>query len=173
MVDHLGASRYDGAEGFRTHDRSIIPTARLAHGRRLYRVVMDTTFLAWFAAVLFGCIAALQFALAAGAPLGHVVYGGRKALPDNRLPRPLRIASAFAGLVLLGFAWIVLARAGVVSTAFSDMAIKVAAWIVVVYMAFNTAANLMGEHWFERWVLGGVTAVLVVVCAIVAAAGPS
>jgi hypothetical protein len=33
--------------------------------------------------------------------------------------------------------------------------------------------NLMGTHWIEKHVLGGITLVLVVLCAIVAAVGPS
>lgn len=132
---------------------------------------MDTTILAWFAAILFAVLAVFQLALAAGAPFGNVVYGGRKALPDNRLPRGLRIASVFASLILLGFAWIMLARAGAISTQVSETVIAIASWFVVAYMALNTAGNLMAAHWFERWVMGGITALLVVVCAIVAAAG--
>ncbi len=132
---------------------------------------MDTTVLAWFAAVLFVALAVFQLALATGAPLGHLVYGGRRAETDHRLPRNLRIVSLFASLVLLAFAWIMLARAGVVETNVSDTVLTVAAWMVVAFLALNTAGNLAAQHWFEKWVMGGMTALLVIVCSVVAATG--
>ena len=134
---------------------------------------MDVGVLATIAAVLFGMLALFQVALALGAPLGGVVYGGRVAGRGESLPGPWRIASAVAAFVLVGFAWVILARAAIVETDLGSTAITVLAWMVVAYMAINTAMNLASRDPIERYLLGGVAAVLVVVCAIVAAAGPS
>jgi hypothetical protein len=46
-------------------------------------------------------------------------------------------------------------------------------WVIVAFMAINTPMNLLGKHWIERYVFGAITVVLVVLCAIVAVAGPS
>jgi len=134
---------------------------------------MDIETIAVIAAVLFGLLAALQMALALGAPLGNIVYGGRVASAGDALPGPWRIASGAAALVLVGFAWIILARGGVLTTSVSSTVVTVLAWMVVAYMAINTAMNLASRDRIERYLLGGVTAVLVVLCAIVAAAGPT
>lgn len=134
---------------------------------------MDIETIAVIAAVLFGLLAALQMALAFGAPLGNIVYGGRVVSAGGVLPGPWRIASGAAALVLVGFAWIILARAGVLTTSVSSTVVTVLAWMVVAYMAINTAMNLASRDRIERYLLGGVTAVLVVLCAIVAAAGPT
>lgn len=134
---------------------------------------MSVETLAWLAAGLFGAMALFQAALALGAPLGAHVYGGRVVGEDGRLPAKWRVASGAAALILLGFAWVILARAGVIDTDTSETLLTVLAWMVVAYMALNTAGNFAGKSPIERWVFGTITLVLVVVCAIVAAAGPS
>lgn len=134
---------------------------------------MDVGTLATLAAILFGALALFQVALALGAPFGGVVYGGRVAARGESLPGAWRIASAVAALVLVGFAWVILARGGVVETGLGSTSITVLAWMVVAYMAINTAMNVASRDPIERYLLGGVTVVLVVVCAVVAAAGPS
>ena len=134
---------------------------------------MDIETIALIAAVLFGLLAALQVALALGAPLGHIVYGGRVASAGEPLPGAWRVASGAAALVLVGFAWIILARGGVLTTGVSSTVVTVLAWMVVAYMAINTAMNLASRDPIERYLLGGATAVLVGLCAIVAAAGPT
>ena len=134
---------------------------------------MNVEAIAWVAATLFGLLALFQVALALGAPLGAYVYGGRIALDDGRLPTKWRVASAAAALILLGFAWVILARAGVIGTSLDETLLLVLSWMVVAYMALNTAGNLTGKTNIERYVFGGITMVLVVLCAIVAAAGPA
>ena len=134
---------------------------------------MNVEAVAWVAATLFGLLALFQVALALGAPLGAYVYGGRVALDDGRLPTKWRVASAAASLILLGFAWVILARAGVIETSLDETLLLVLSWMVVAYMALNTAGNLAGKTNIERYVFGGITMVLVVLCAIVAAAGPA
>ena len=134
---------------------------------------MDIETIAVIAAVLFGLLAALQVALALGAPLGHIVYGGRVASAGEALPVPWRVASGAAALALVGFGWVILARGGVITTGVSSTVVTVLSWMVVAYMAINTAMNLASRDPIERYLFGGVTATLVVVCSIVAAAGPT
>jgi len=66
----------------------------------LPRVVEAAAVVAY---VLLGALAVLQIALAAGAPLGHLAWGGKYRV----LPRGLRIASAVSVLVYALFAWII------------------------------------------------------------------
>lgn len=134
---------------------------------------MDIVVVAWIAALLFAALAVFQVALVLGAPFGAVVYGGRKAGPDGKLVGAWRWMSAAAAAILILFALIILARAGAIETSISSTVLTVASWFVVAYMALNTAANLMSVNKVERWVMGSITVVLVVLCAIVAAAGPA
>ena len=129
--------------------------------------------LAIIAALLFGIMAVIQIALALGAPWGAVVYGGRAAKEDGRLPLAYRIGSGVAAALDLLFALVILTRGGVIGTSGDSTLVTVMSWAIVAYMAINTPMNIMGKHWVERYVFGGMTTALVVICAIVAAAGPS
>lgn len=130
-------------------------------------------FFAVLAAILFLAGGVLEVALASGAALGRHVFGGRFADPQGRLPPRWRVASAAASLVLVGFAWIILARADVVASSASQTFLSVLAWVVVGVMALNTAGNIAGKSAVERYVFGSATAVLVVACSVVAAVDPS
>ena len=134
---------------------------------------MSVETIAWIAAGLFGALALFQVSLALGAPMGEYVYGGRVADEGGRLPGKWRIASAAAAVILLGFGWVILARAGVIATTIDETVLTVLSRMVVAYMAINAAANLAGKTSIERYLFGGVTLVLVILCSIVAAAGPT
>ena len=73
------------------------------------------------AATGFSLLAAFQVLLALGAPLGHAAWGGAQ----ERLPSGLRIASAFAAVVFVVAALIVLGRAGY---RMSPVPLSVARW---------------------------------------------
>jgi hypothetical protein len=121
------------------------------------------------AAFLLGIVVAFQLALAAGAPWGAAAYGGRAARADGRLPTRYRISSAVAAAVLAGAAWLVLAAGEVVGAEpLPERALAYGMWVLVALFALNTAGNLAGRHPFERWVIGGLTAVLTVLCALLA-----
>lgn len=125
------------------------------------------------AALLFVLLALFQLALALGVRWGAHAYGGRVVRDDGSLPTKWRVSSAVAALILIGFGWVILARGGVLVVAVNELALTVLAWMVVAYMAINTAANLASKDPVERWLMGSMTLVLVVLCAIVAAAGPT
>lgn len=125
------------------------------------------------AAVLFGAIALFQVALALGAPWGTFAYGGRAVRGDGTLPPSYRLSSAVAAVLLVLCAVVILVRGGVIGTSGDSTLVTVLSWVIVAFMAINTAMNLLGKHWVERFVFGGITAGLVVLCSVVAVAGPS
>lgn len=125
------------------------------------------------AAVLFGVVALFQVALALGIPWGAFAFGGRAVREDGTLPAAYRGASAVTAVVLVLFAVVILTRGGVIGTSGDSTWVTVMSWAIVAFMAINTPMNLMGKHWIEKYVFGGITLVLVVLCAIVAAAGPA
>ena len=125
------------------------------------------------AAALFVGLALFQLALALGAPWGAHVFGGRAVQEDGTLSGKWRAASAAGSVVLLLFGWVILARGGVVETSIDDTLLTVLAWMVVAYMAINAAMNFASTDLLERWLFGSVTVVLVVLCSVVAAAGPA
>ncbi|MEM9566100.1 MAG: hypothetical protein AAGA93_26000 [Actinomycetota bacterium] len=124
---------------------------------------------AMIVAALLGAVACFQGSLAAGAPWGDRTYGGRVETVRGVLPRRYRSMAAVA-VVLLGLAvWIVLARAGLVDAwAASGGSLCVAAWIVVGFLALNTAANMASAHPVERYGFGTITFVSAVATLVVA-----
>jgi hypothetical protein len=122
------------------------------------------------AACLLGVVVLFQLALAAGAPWGAAAYGGRAALDDGRLPPRYRVASACTAVILAGALWLVLAAGAVISpTPIAENVLGVGAWVLVGLFALNTVGNLAGRHPVERWAAGGITAVLTILCAWIAA----
>ena len=112
---------------------------------------------AWIGAVLLLGVAVLQTALALGAPYGGVSWGGRR---KGKLPWHLRIASAIAVPLLVGFAYVILARAGV----FGVSEARVPAFVVAAVLTLNAVGNFASRSFVERWVLGPL-AIVVAVCA--------
>jgi hypothetical protein len=127
------------------------------------------TVSAWIAGGLLVAVAAFQIALAAGAPWGAATQGGRASTVDGVLTGGFRVLAAVSACLLLLGAWIVLARVGVVTAGFlGHRFVGVAVWVVVVFLAVNTLGNLAGRHPFERWVMGSVSLVAMVLAAVVA-----
>ncbi len=116
--------------------------------------------------ILLQFVAGFQVALAFGAPWGEHAYGGRATTTDGRLSPGYRVMSAVAVPILLFAAWIVLARADLVSG--GDDWVNVAIWFVFGYLVLNTVANFASSSKVERYLLGTVTAVCAVGTLIVA-----
>ena len=125
-----------------------------------------TVVAALVATGLFAAMAALQAALAAGAPLGTHVLGGRHT---GALPPRLRAFSGIAALLLLGFALVMLARTEVIGWPAAIAGILIpASWAIAGFLALNTLGNVASKSRFERTVLAATTAVLAVLCGFVA-----
>jgi len=121
------------------------------------------------AALLLAGVAVFQAALALGAPWGEMAYGGRVETTDGVLSGRHRASSAFSFFVLLFAAWVILARADVVSEGFlSDGFVRAASWVVASYLVLNTVMNATARTSVERWVMGSATAIAAVLSFVVA-----
>jgi len=125
------------------------------------------------AALLLMGIALFQAALAVGVPWGSAAYGGGAAGADGVLPIGLRISSAVATVLLTLAALVILIRGGVMRVGVrSHRLARWSAWGIVGFLVLNTLGNLSSSSTVERWVLGGITLVLVILCGVVALRGP-
>ena len=122
------------------------------------------------AALLLAGVAVFQAALALGAPWGEMAYGGRVETTDGVLSGRHRASSASSFFVLLFAAWVILARADVMSEGFlSDGFVRAGSWVVASYLVLNTVMNATARTSVERWVMGSATAIAAVLSFIVAA----
>lgn len=95
----------------------------------------------------------MQAALALGAPLGEMTWGGSTPV----LPDPLRAASAGAAVVLLVFAAAMLGRAGDWGRSWPQGLFLGANIVLAIQLALNTAANLAARTAAERYGMGAAT----------------
>jgi hypothetical protein len=109
--------------------------------------------------VLLAGLAVFQIALAAGAPLGHLAWGGKHRV----LPKGLRIASAVSVLLYALFAWIIWRAA---SGSDSGWAI----WVLTAYFGVGVLANAASRSRPERFVMTPVALVLALCCLVIAPA---
>jgi hypothetical protein len=117
--------------------------------------------------VLLAALAAFQIALAAGAPLGSLAWGGRHRV----LPRGLRIASAASvGLYAL-FAWIIRGAADSIDR-FGDTVEPTppGIWVLAAYFGLGVVMNAVSRSRPERLVMTPVAAVLCACCLAIALA---
>ena len=124
------------------------------------------------AAALLGLVFAFQLALAGGAPWGDLAYGGRAAQGDGRLRRGHRLASGVTCIVLVGASWVALAAGAVIDRGpLSAGTLRIITWVLAVLFLVNTASNAAGRHPLERWGAGTVTALLSILCVLIAVRG--
>lgn len=131
---------------------------------------MNIEIVALVAAALLVLAVVFQVGLAAGAPWGAAAYGGRAVPGGGALPVAYRIASGVAALTLLGAMWVVLAAVSAVDRGpVSGPVLTVMLWCLTAMLVLNTLGNARGRHPVERWGAGTVTALLAVLCAVMAA----
>lgn len=125
-----------------------------------------TVLAAAAAALIFVAMGAFQASLAAGAPLGaHVLGGGH----PGTLPMRLRLFSGIAAGLLLGFAIVVLARAGVIGyPAAAAGFLAAACWAAAGFLVLNTLGNLASKSRIERTLFAATTATLALLSGFVA-----
>lgn len=111
-------------------------------------------------------VASFQVALALGAPWGRLTWGGRF---PGRLPRAMRGVAVVSGLVLVAFALIVAARAGLLGPRWLAAA-RVAVWVVVAYCGLGVAANTFTPSRGERMLWLPVVLVMLI-CSVIVATG--
>ena len=120
-------------------------------------------FSANIATISFAVVIIIQLLLAAGVIPVSMAWGGRQEV----LTPNLRVTSIVSAVVLCLFAYIIRRRAGLMGPVEISTIIKVLAWIVTAYMAFNTFTNLISQSSAEMMIFAPITAVLTVVCFIV------
>ena len=124
-----------------------------------------TDALAWLAVGLLGLMGVFQLALAAGAPLGDMAWGG---LHRGVLPGRLRLASVVAGVVVYPLLMVlVMDSAGLGGVEGVPGASRTAMWVLAGFMMLGAVMNSVSRSRRER-VWGPVSLVIAVCCAVVA-----
>ena len=122
------------------------------------------TIAAIAACVLLGALTVFQLALIAGAPIGHLAWGGQHRV----LPARLRIGSAVSIVLYVLFALVILDRAGIVSVIPWDGVVRVAAWVLFAYFALGIVVNLASRSVPERAIMVPASALLAIATFFVA-----
>jgi hypothetical protein len=112
---------------------------------------------------LLSILAVFQLALAAGAPLGRLAWGGQNRV----LPTRMRIGSVASVAVYALFAVVALDRSGLIDV-LPDLVARIAMWVVFGYLVLSIVPNLLSKSPPERAVMVPVTAVLAVLALLVA-----
>ena len=164
---HAGAGTGPGAASETADEKSPEPHPTIDRTPSARPV----TFAALTAAGLSSAFAALQIALAAGAPFGQHVWDGRSGTAV--LSPALRAGSTVAAAVLVWMAAVILARADLTAVnPVHPRRLAATTWAIAGYMAFNTIANLASTSDVERYAFGPYSAAIAVTTAIVARCGP-
>ena len=117
-------------------------------------------------AVLTAGVVAFQIALALGAPWGAYAMGG--AYP-GQFPPAMRVGALIQVGILLAFAGIVLARAGIALRTWERVS-RWMVWVVVGFSALSLVLNLITPSAGERMLWAPVAFVLLV-CSLLVATG--
>lgn len=114
---------------------------------------------------LIGGVILFQAGLVLGAPWGAAAWGGQN---PGRLPGRLRVASVAAVLILAFLAWLVAARAELVSVSPVPLSwLAPATWVATGYFALGAVVNLISRSPIERlW--SPISLATAICCAIVA-----
>jgi hypothetical protein len=116
------------------------------------------------AAVGFVLVAGFQVALALGAPWGRAAWGGA----HERLPKGLRVASSFAGILWLVAALMVLSRADYEWSPIPFSVARWGTWVLFGMLMLGTLMNLASPSRLERLIQTPIAAVLSILCLLVA-----
>lgn len=114
--------------------------------------------------VLLALLAVFQIALAAGAPLGRLAWGGQHRV----LPAGLRVGSAVSVVIYAVIAVLALDRVGAIDLV-PDAVAQVGMWVVFGYFVLGIGMNAISRSRPERAVMVPVTIVLAALSLIVAA----
>jgi len=104
---------------------------------------------------LLAALTLLQLALAAGAPLGHLAWGGQHRV----LPSRLRIGSVVAVAIYAVTAWLALERVGAISVLPLIVA-EIGIWIVTAQLLLGIPLNLLSRSEAERWTMTPIVLIL-------------
>lgn len=114
--------------------------------------------------VLLGLLAVFQVVLVAGAPIGHLAWGGQERVLSVRK----RVGSVVAVVLYVGFALLALVRAGLVGAAADNVVVVVAMWVVFAYLSLGILLNAISRSRPERFVMTPVALLLAILALVVA-----
>ncbi len=106
--------------------------------------------------ILIAGLCLFQIALAAGAPLGRLAWGGG----HERLPAGLRVGSLVSVAIYAAIAVIVLERAGLVSILPYPQIAGVGIWVIVAWLGLGVVMNAISRSKPERYTMTPVALVL-------------
>ena len=115
-----------------------------------------------FVAIL-AVLAVFQIALAAGAPLGRLAWGGKNRI----LPTRNRIASLASVAVYALIALVALDRSGLADV-LPELVARIAMWVIFGYLVVSIVPNLLSKSPMERAVMTPVSALLAALALVIA-----
>ncbi|MGD6943162.1 hypothetical protein ACQCT6_14180 [Cytobacillus gottheilii] len=121
------------------------------------------TVLSITVAVLFLLIAIFQVLLALGFPLGEFALGGFHKV----LPKKWRFVSIGNAVILILFAWIFLQHAYILESIL-PFSTHVFVWIIAIFLALNSIANLFSVSKKEKYVMTPLSAAACILCFCIA-----
>ncbi|WP_035662190.1 hypothetical protein [Halalkalibacter akibai] len=122
-------------------------------------------FLAITLTILFVGMAIFQVLLSCGFPYGEVAMGGNHRI----LPTSLRIVSAVSACVLLFMGLVFLLHVNIL-TLFPFLPTHGLIWVVTIYLALNTIANIASQSKKERLIMTPLSGVAFLLCFMIAIA---
>lgn len=121
-----------------------------------------------FAVITLGVVG-FQIALALGAPWGEYAMGG--AFP-GQYPPELRVGAVIQAILLVGFAFVVLARAELIQMRWLRRA-RWLIWVVVAFFVISLVLNLITPSAGERALWVPAISVLLICSLVVALVKPA
>jgi hypothetical protein len=116
-------------------------------------------FAAIAAAVILAVLVIFQLALAAGARYGRYAWGGQ----EDVLPTGTRVASVLSALLYVGFALVILDKAGVMDVIDNNDTVNTAMAIMTGVLYLGIIANYISRSDDERRVMTPVASVLALI----------
>jgi hypothetical protein len=126
--------------------------------------VLTVQVIALCACAVLAGLAVFQAALAAGAPLGRMAWGGQ----HNVLPAKLRVGSAVSIVLYAVFGYVALAKAGLLPLLGNGTVTAVATWVLTAYFVLGVLMNAISRSKAERAVMTPVASVLAVAYLVLA-----
>jgi len=125
--------------------------------------VIPTTIAVTAFVAFLAVLAVFQIALAAGAPLGRLAWGGKNRI----LPTRNRIASLASVAVYALIALVALDRSGLVDV-LPELVARIAMWVIFGYLVVSIVPNLLSKSPMERAVMTPVSALLAALALVIA-----
>jgi hypothetical protein len=126
------------------------------------------SILGYAAMLLLGILMAVQLFLAVGILPVSMAWGGGY----SELTPSLRLSSLGAFLILLGFAYILGRRSGILGLSPPSLMVQIMSWLITIYLVFSAVMDFLSPIPAERWIFGPLSLVLVLVCLMISVIKP-